>query len=303
MPLAVAALGGNAILGGGASALDLGAAPVSLARLAGLGWDLVVTHGNGPQVGDLLLGLESAGRVPALDVIGAQTEGSIGYALQQSLGNALGRAGLARTVASLVTQTVVEAHDPAFADPTKPVGPFFSAERAEILAAERGWRMVEDAGRGWRRAVPSPQPLEIVEWQAIRSLARAGVVTVSAGGGGIPVVRLWDGSLRGVEAVVDKDRASSLLARKLEADLLVIFTAVPEVLLDFRRPGERPLRRLSVAEARAHLAAGQFAAGSMGPKVESAAAFTEATANPAIITSPERLLDALVGTSGTTLHP
>jgi carbamate kinase len=303
MPLAVAALGGNVILGGGASPLDLGAAPVSLARLAGLGWDLVVTHGNGPQVGDLLLGLEASGRLPSLDVLDAQTEGSLGYALQQSLGNALGRAGLARDVASLVTQTVVDAHDPAFSDPTKPVGPFYSGDRAQALAAERGWKLVEDAGRGFRRVVPSPQPLEIVEWRAIRALARAGVVTVSVGGGGIPVVRLWDGSLRGVEAVVDKDRASSLLARKLEADLLVIFTAVPEVLLDFRRPGERPLRRLSVAEARAHLAAGQFAAGSMGPKVEAAAAFTVATSNPAIITSPERLLDALVGTSGTTLHP
>ena len=303
MPLAVVALGGNAILGGGARPPDLGAAPVSLARLAGLGWDLVVTHGNGPQVGELLLSTDASGRRPPLDVLDAETEGSLGYLLQQSLGNALRGAGISRDVVSLVTQVVVDAEDPAFSRPTKPVGPFYPQDRARALATELGWIMVEDAGRGWRRVVPSPQPLEIVEWRAIQALTGAGVVTVAAGGGGIPVVRRGDGSLRGVEAVVDKDRASSLLAQRLEADLLVIFTAVPEVLLDFRRPGERPLRRLSAAEARALLAAGQFAAGSMGPKVEAAAAFTAATSKPAIVTSAERLLDALVGTSGTTFHP
>jgi carbamate kinase len=303
VPLAVVALGGNAILGGGARPPDLGAAPVSLARLAGLGWDLVVTHGNGPQVGELLLSTDASGRRPPLDVLDAETEGSLGYLLQQSLGNALRGAGISRDVASMVTQVVVDAQDPAFSRPTKPVGPFYPQDRAQALATELGWIMVEDAGRGWRRVVPSPQPLEIVEWRAIQALTGAGVVTVAAGGGGIPVVRRGDGSLRGVEAVVDKDRASSLLAQRLEADLLVIFTAVPEVLLDFRRPGERPLRRLSAAEARALLAAGQFAAGSMGPKVEAAAAFTAATSKPAIITSAERLLDALVGTSGTTFHP
>jgi len=297
------ALGGNAILGGGARPPDLGAAPVSLARLAGLGWDLVVTHGNGPQVGELLLSTDASGRRPPLDVLDAETEGSLGYLLQQSLGNALRGAGISRDVVSLVTQVVVDAEDPAFSRPTKPVGPFYPQDRARALATELGWIMVEDAGRGWRRVVPSPQPLEIVEWRAIQALTGAGVVTVAAGGGGIPVVRRGDGSLRGVEAVVDKDRASSLLAQRLEADLLVIFTAVPEVLLDFRRPGERPLRRLSAAEARALLAAGQFAAGSMGPKVEAAAAFTAATSKPAIVTSAERLLDALVGTSGTTFHP
>jgi carbamate kinase len=303
VPLAVAALGGNAILGGGEAPPDLGAAPVSLARLCGLGWDLVVTHGNGPQVGELLLSQDSSGRRPTLDMLDAETEGALGYVLQQSLGNALRGAGLARSVVSVVTQVVVDPEDPAFGNPTKPVGPFYPRERAEALALERGFRMVEDAGRGWRRVVPSPQPVEIVEWRAIQVLARAGVVTVAVGGGGIPVVRRADGSLRGVEAVVDKDRASSVLARTLEADLLVIFTAVPEVLLDFRRPGERPLRRLSVAEARAHLAAGQFAPGSMGPKVEAAAAFTAQSSKPAIITSAERLLDALVGTAGTTFHP
>jgi len=303
VPLAVAALGGNSILGGGEAPADLGAAPVSLARLAGLGWDLVVTHGNGPQVGERLLSLDSSGRRTTLDVLDAETEGALGYLLQQSLGNALRGAGISRGVVSVVTQVVVDPDDPAFASPTKPVGPFYPKQRADALAMERGWRMVEDAGRGFRRVVPSPQPLEIVEWRAIQALAGAGLVTVAAGGGGIPVVRRTDGSLRGVEAVVDKDRASSILARKLGADLLVIFTAVPEVLLDFRRPGERPLRRLSVAEARAHLAAGQFAMGSMAPKVEAAAAFTAQSSNPAIITSAERLLDALVGTAGTTFHP
>ena len=172
-----------------------------------------------------------------------------------------------------------------------------------MLSLERGWKMIEDAGRGYRRVVPSPRPLEIVEWRAIRALLSAGTVVVAAGGGGIPVVRETGGALRGVEAVIDKDRASALLALLVRADLLVILTAVPEVRLDYRLAGERPLRRLSVARAREYLAASQFAAGSMGPKVEAAADFTAASGRPALITSPERLLDALAGTAGTTFVP
>lgn len=305
MPLAVAALGGNAIVGSAAEAavVDLQRASAALARLVGLGFELVVTHGNGPQVGQRLLEASANGRTERLDLLDAETEGSLGYLLQQSLGNELTKAGLARPVVSLVTQVVVDPRDPAFDAPTKPVGGFYDRARAEALARERGWRIVEDAGRGFRRVVPSPEPLEIVERRAIRALVEAGVVVVAAGGGGIPVARDSAGALRGVDAVIDKDRASALLARLLGADLLLILTAVPEVRFDFRQPGERPIRRLSVAEARTLLAAGQFAAGSMGPKVEAASGFTAATGRPAIITSAERLLDALVGTSGTLLHP
>jgi len=303
MPIAVAALGGNAIVGRDPGApVDLRHAPTALARLVALGWDLVITHGNGPQVGQRLN--ETQGNnAPTLDVLDAETEGTLGYRLQQALGNALREAHLPRSVASVLTQVVVDARDPAFGKPSKPVGPFYSREQAEALARERGFAFVEDSGRGHRRVVASPPPLEIVEVRAIRALLEAGVVVIAAGGGGIPVAREADGRLRGVEAVIDKDRASGLLARLLAADLLIIFTSVPEVLFDFRGPEQRPLRRLSVGEARTLLATGQFAAGSMGPKVEAAAAFSGTTGRPTIITSADRLLDALVGTSGTVIRP
>jgi carbamate kinase len=306
MPVAVAALGGNAIVSeGDAAAVDLGrAAPLALARLVGLGWDLVVTHGNGPQVGQRLLEVQAAGNGhPPLDVLDAETGGSMGYRLQQSLGNALRELGATRVVASLVTQVVVDSDDPAFALPSKPVGPFYEPARADALKRERGFQMVEDAGRGFRRVVPSPEPLEIVEARAIAALVEAGVIVVAAGGGGIPVVRDARGRLRGVEAVIDKDRASSLLARLLRADLLLILTDVPEVRLDFRTSQERPARRMSVEEARGHLQAGQFPRGSMGPKVEAAADFVEHSGRLALVTCAERVLDALIGTAGTLIHP
>lgn len=304
MPIAVAALGGNAIVSErGAATVDLRHAPVALARLVGLGYDLVVTHGNGPQVGQRLIEAHAAGDGhAALDVLDAETVGALGYRLQQSLGNALRDLGSPRAVATVVTQVVVDPADPAFLAPSKPVGPFYDRARADLLVAERGFVMAEDAGRGFRRVVPSPEPLEVVEADAIRTLVGAGVVVIAAGGGGIPVVRDSKGRLHGVEAVIDKDRASALLARGLAADVLVIFTDVPEVRLDYRKPGERPVRRLSVAEARSHLRSGQFPSGSMGPKVEAAAAFTEASGRPSVITSAERVLDALAGTAGTTVH-
>jgi carbamate kinase len=297
MRLAVVALGGNAIA-------DLGSDNLidAVARLVGLGWDVVLTHGNGPQVGELLLTADARHLATGLDVLDAETQGALGYALQQSLSRALRLAGITRDVVSVITQVVVDAADPAFHAPAKPVGPFYDTARADALRAEKGWTLVEDAGRGHRRVVPSPAPLAIVEWPAIRALVSAHVVVVAAGGGGIPVVRDAFGALRGVDAVIDKDRASSLLARLLEADLLLILTGVDAVRLDFGRPSERALRRLSVSEARAHLAAGQFLPGSMGPKIEAAADFTEATGSPAVITSPLHVLDALAGTGGTTLH-
>ncbi len=305
MPVAVAALGGNAIVSDGdATAVDLGRAPLALARLVGLGWDLVVTHGNGPQVGQRLLEVQAAGNADArLDLLDAETGGALGYRLQQCLGNALGDLGAPQVVASLLTQVVVAADDPAFALPSKPVGPFYDHTRSEALKREHGYQMVEDAGRGFRRVVASPEPLEIVETRAIAALVEAGVIVIAAGGGGIPVVRDASGRLRGVEAVIDKDRASSLLARLLRADLLLILTDVPEVRLDFRTAQERAARRLSVDEARGHLQAGQFPAGSMGPKVDAAAEFVAQTGRLALITCADRMLDALVGTAGTLIHP
>ena len=303
MPIAVAALGGNAIVSPDGVSVDLRRAPLALARLVALGWDLVVTHGNGPQVGQRLLETQAAGNEHApLDVLVAETEGSLGYLLQQALGNTLREAGHPRTVAALVTQVVVAADDPAFRAPAKPVGPFYDAARGEALRREKGWAMREDAGRGMRRVVPSPEPLEIVERRAIAALVAEGVVVIAAGGGGIPVVRDAQGRLRGVEAVVDKDRSSFLLARLLGADLLLILTGVAEVLLDFGLPSARPVRRLAVQDARERLARGEFAAGSMGPKVAAASDFAAATGRPAIITSAERVLDALVGTSGTVIQ-
>lgn len=304
MPIAVAALGGNAIVAPDPTGVDLGSAPVALSRLVALGWDLVVTHGNGPQVGQRLLEAQANGDGSAtLDVLDAETEGSLGYRLQQAIGNALRQAGDSRTVTSVLTQVVVSAGDPAFLSPSKPIGPFYDAPSAEVLARDKGWVMVDDAGRGMRRVVPSPEPLEIVETRAIRALVEAGVVVIAAGGGGIPVVRDAKGLLRGVEAVVDKDRASSLLARLLGADLLLILTAVPEVLLGFGGPDPRPARRMSVTEARLRLDAGEFPEGSMGPKLAAAVAFAASTGHTAIITSAERVLDALVGTAGTLIHP
>ncbi len=304
MPLVVAALGGNAIVSAtDAAAVDLRRAPLALARLVALGWDLVVTHGNGPQVGQRLLEVQAAGNGHAgLDVLDAETAGSVGYRLQQSLGNALRQVGAPHPVATLLTQVVVDPADPAFAAPSKPIGAFYEREAAQVLETRHGFRMVEDAGRGFRRVVASPEPMEVVELRAIGALLEAGVVVIAAGGGGIPVVRDAAGALHGVESVIDKDRVSSLLACLLRADLLLIFTSVSEVRLDFRKPEERPARRLAVRDARALLARGQFPAGSMGPKVRAAADFAAATGRPALITSAERVLDALVGTAGTLVH-
>jgi carbamate kinase len=294
MPIAVAALGGNAILGDSdATVMDLGRAPLALAELVGLGWDLVVTHADGQAVGD------GPGRLEVLD---AERGGALGYHLQQALGNALHELGMARVVASLLTQVVVDAGDPAFALPSKPVGPFLDPSRAEVLRA-RGFQMVEDPARGSRRVVPSPEPLEIVEVRAIAALLEAGVIVLAAGGGGMPVVRDARGRLRGVEAAIDEDRAASLLARLLRADLLLILSDTPELRLDSGTSRERPARRLSVDEARGQLRAGRLPHGHMGPVLEAAADFVEQTGRLALVTSAERLLDALIGTAGTLVHP
>ncbi len=267
------------------------------------GWNVVITHGNGPQVGFILRRSELAAHelheVP-LDVCGADTQGAIGYALQQNLQNDFARLGIDRKVVTVITQTEVAADDPAFEDPTKPIGSYMDEEQARRRGEEDGWTVVEDAGRGWRRVVPSPTPRRIVEEDVVRELLRDGVVVIAAGGGGIPVVADANGELRGIAAVIDKDHASSLLARSLGAELFVISTSVERVALRFGTPEQEWVDLLTVEEARRYLAeGGHFAKGSMAPKVEAAVAFVEATGGTALITNPENVERALAGETGT----
>ncbi len=309
--LAVVAIGGNSLIKGDRRTVpDQFAATretaVHIASMIKAGWDVVITHGNGPQVGFILLRSELASHVlhtVPLDSCGADTQGALGYMIQQCLYNEFLRQKIDRRAATVVTQVVVDAHDPAFTNPTKPIGPFFDEEKARRYASERGWVVREDAGRGWRRVVPSPRPLEIVERDAILHLAQSGYAVIAVGGGGIPVVREADGQLRGVEAVIDKDYASALLATTLRADLFLISTSVDRVAINYRQPGEQFLARLTVGEAARHLADGQFPAGSMGPKIEACLQFLQQGGRRAIITSPERLAAALRGRAGTHIVP
>jgi carbamate kinase len=234
-----------------------------------------------------------------LDVCDATTQGEIGYLLQQSLQVALAAAGLTTPVATLVTQVVVSPTDPAMEHPTKPIGPFYSAREAESRREKLGWAIVEDAARGWRRVVPSPEPLEIVEEHAIRRLIDTGCLVIAVGGGGIPVVRSGRGELHGVEAVIDKDRASALLATRLKADFFIISTDADRVYVNYRKPDQRPLLRVTAAEVEGHSREGQFPPGNMGPKIESALRFLRDGGREVIITSYERLLDAVRGDAGT----
>lgn len=277
-----------------------------LGAMIAAGWDIVLTHGNGPQVGFNLLRSElAAGVAPPLplDILGAQTQGSIGYLIQQILGNELRRRDIRKRVVTVVTQALVDADDPAFHRPTKPVGPFYEPEEAERLRRDRRWQMVEDAGRGWRRVVPSPMPLEIIERLVIKGLVFQSIVVIAAGGGGIPIIRRPDGELEGVEAVIDKDLATSLLAQSIGADLLLISTAVDRVALNYGKPDQRDLARMTVEEARRYLSQGHFPPGSMGPKVLSAIRFIEATGKEALITSPAGIRRALDGRTGTRIVP
>lgn len=311
VPIAVVALGGNALVRQG----ERGEIPQQLHHiresvrhlplLLARGYALLITHGNGPVVGQLLLQSEAArDSVPPLplDVCDADSEGGIGYLTQQALGNELRGRGEGPVV-SLITQIVVDPEDPAFLHPTKPIGPFYSALEAENLKRIEGWTLVEDSGRGYRRVVPSPKPLEVVEGKAIRVLLANGMVVVAAGGGGIPVVRTSDGSLMGVEAVIDKDRASALLARSLGARLLVILTAVEYVYRRFGRPDQQPIPAMDVPTARGLLESGEFAPGSMGPKIEAAVEFLEGGGDEVVITLPECFNEALEGKTGTRIRP
>ena len=271
-----------------------------------MGWDVVVTHGNGPQVGFILRRSELAKDVlheVPLDFCGADTQGAIGYMFQMALHNEFKKRGIRKDAATVVTQTIVDKNDPAFEHPTKPIGSFMDEPEAKTRQDRDGWTVVEDAGRGWRRVVPSPLPVDIVEANAMRALIDAGMTVVGVGGGGIPVIQLEDGSLTGVEAVIDKDFGSSLLAKEIDADLFVISTAVEKVAINFNKPDQKWLDKMTVAEAKQYIAEGHFAPGSMLPKVQAIIKFLENGGKKALITDPEHIGDALKGETGTWIVP
>jgi carbamate kinase len=277
---------------------------VYLADLIEEGMNMVITHGNGPQVGFIYrrgeLSIHELPLIP-LDICGADTQGAIGYMIEKALINQFRKRGIRKQPLAVVTQTVVDSGDPSFAKPTKPIGSFMTQEEALEKQKEKGWNVVEDAGRGFRRVVPSPIPREILEIEAIRSLVRQEYVVIAAGGGGIPVIRNEKGDLEGVEAVIDKDLGSALLASNLSADTFIISTAVDEVYLDFGKENQRALRHVKLSEMKQYLGEGHFKPGSMKPKVEAIVQFLEGGGERAIITSPENLLKAVRGEAGTTI--
>lgn len=310
--LAVVAFGGNALLrpeDRGTQEEQIGRAKQAarwLAEIVRHGYKLIVVHGNGPQVGNILIQNEEAStKIPpqSLDVCVAQTEGSIGFMLQQAIRNRLEAIGVGGEVATILTEVEVDANDPAFKRPTKPIGPFFTRYRAEALERDLGWTMREDAGRGWRHVVPSPRPLRILNINTIAHMVDTAAVVVAAGGGGIPVVKGRDGQWRGIEAVIDKDYASAKLAADLSADLFIILTGVPKIAIDFGKPTQRFLDRMTVAEAEQYMAEGQFPPGSMGPKVDSALQFARTAGKQVLVTDVEVLREALEGKDGTLIVP
>jgi len=307
---AVIAVGGNALIRAGQQGTipeqfeNARATAAHVGALVSDGWRVVLTHGNGPQVGFILRRSEIVAETDftprlTLDVCVADSEGGIGYLLGNSLVSELGRRGMADRVVCVLTQTVVDPKDPAFQHPSKPIGRGYSAEEAQRHRTRDGWVLAEDAGRGYRRLVPSPRPVRIVEAEAIGALLHAGFVVIACGGGGIPVVEEAPGVYCGVEAVVDKDFASSFLAAHLGVPVFLVSTGVEKVAIRFRQPGERFLDRMTLSEARGHLEAGEFPEGSMGPKVRAAVEFIERGGARAIITSPDHLEDALAGRTGT----
>lgn len=307
--VAVVAIGGNSLIADKAHQTvqdQYNAAKETaghIAKMVEAGWEVAVSHGNGPQVGFILRRSELAAHelheVP-LDVCGADSQGAIGYALQQNLYNHFLKMGIDKDVATIVTQVEVSPEDPAFSKPSKPIGSFMDEPAAVRRREEDGWDVFEDAGRGWRRVVASPLPKRIVEEAAVKRLINAGMVVITVGGGGIPVVANEDGSLRGVAAVIDKDFASALLAANIKADLFVISTAVEKVALNFGKPDQQWVSQMSLAEAKGYLAEGtHFAKGSMAPKIQAAINFLEAGGKEVIITDPANIERALAGETGT----
>ena len=280
-----------------------------IADMIEAGWDVAIGHGNGPQVGFILRRSEIAHKIEGMheipvDVCGADSQGAIGYSLQQNLQNELSRRGITKPVATVVTQVLVDKDDPAFRSPTKPIGGFMDEMDAKKRESELGWNVVEDAGRGWRRVIASPLPKEVVELQAVKTLIDAGSVVITVGGGGIPVIDVGVRELRGIAAVIDKDFASSLLAQLIGADLFLISTAVEKVALNFGKPDQQWVDRMTVSEAKNYLGEGtHFAKGSMAPKVQAIIWFLESGGKQAIITNPENIGRALRGETGTWIVP
>ena len=311
-PVAVIAFGGNALLrpqdhGTQEEQFTLAwKATRWLIEIIHRGFELVIVHGNGPQVGNIMIQVEEAiTKIPpqSLDACVAQTEGSMGFMLQNQLRNRLNEEQLTKEVVTVLTEVEVARDDPAFENPSKPVGPYFTAYRANVLMQEQGWQMVEDAGRGWRKVVASPPPKRILDVGVVRRLVENGAVVVAAGGGGIPVYQDVGGYFRGVEAVIDKDYTAALLAVELDADLFIILTQVPQVAENFGRPNQRWLDVVPVAKAREMLEHNQFPPGSMGPKIRSAIQFVETRGKEVLITDAEHLKDALARKSGTYIVP
>jgi len=310
--IAVVAVGGNALIKSKAhqtvqDQYDCAKDTMShIVNMIEMGWDVAISHGNGPQVGFILrrseLSKDELHEVP-LDYCGADTQGAIGYMFQRALHNEFKRRGLDKVAATVVTQTLVDKNDPAFQNPTKPIGSFMDEEDAKMREERDGWIVVEDAGRGWRRVVPSPRPIRIVEAEAIHTLLKAGISAVGVGGGGIPVIEDENGNLKGVEAVIDKDFGSALLAKMVDADLFVISTAVEKVALNFNTPDEVLLDKMTVAEAKQYMDEGHFAPGSMLPKVKAIIQFLENGGKKALITDPEHIGEALEGKTGTWIVP
>src|SRR6266568_2541394 len=305
-------LGGNAILKHGQKGtaeeqeMNVQNTAKHLAAILRRGERMAITHGNGPQVGNILLQNEIAkDTLPPmpLDVCGAESQGMIGYMLQRALRSELESAGQTMPVTTLISQTLVDGEDPAFKNPTKPVGPFYTATEATELERLKGWRMVSDSGRGYRRVVPSPTPLDILERETIIRLYESGTLVISAGGGGIPVIRGRDGRLTGVEAVLDKDRTAALLAKTVGVETLLILTDVEKVSINYGKPDQRGLDRMTVEECKRYLAGGQFPSGSMGPKIESAISFlSNSDGKRVLIASLEGAEEALEGKTGTTIE-
>ncbi len=306
--LAIVSIGGNALIRRGEKGTieeqfeHTKAAMVAVARIIDMGYNVVITHGNGPIVGYMVIQNEAAkDTVPPMPlyVCDADSEGGIGFVIQQTLYNRLKEIGKHRDVATIVTQVVVDRNDPAFLNPTKPIGPFYKKEEAYLLAREKRWVVKEDSRRGYRRVVPSPRPLKVVEAGVIKGLAESGVIVIAVGGGGVPVVEHSDGTLEGIDAVIDKDLATSCLAREIRAELFINLTQIDRAYVNFGKADQRGLDRMTLEVARRYLSQGEFAPGSMGPKIEAAIEFLEIGGKEVLITTPELIDEAMEGKAGT----
>jgi carbamate kinase len=306
--IALIAFGGNAILPESQKGLqsqqlkNAQKAARLMIHVVKKGYDLIIVHGNGPQVGNLLIQMEeSINKIPpfSLEICDAMTEGSMGFMLEKNIINELRKNSIDKEVTTLITQVVVDREDPAFENPTKPIGPFYSQYRASMLKRQKNWKMIEDAGRGYRKVVPSPKPIDVVAKKVIRDLVYAGKIVIAAGGGGIPIIINGNGLFQGVEAVIDKDHTAGLIAKEVKADLFIILTNVPRVYLNFDQPEREPIGKMTAEEAQRYLAEGQFPPGSMGPKIEAAIEYIQSGGEEVLITSANHLKASLVNRSGT----